>query len=61
MPALSPSLGGILSSIELPSAIIFAYLLLGETISLIQVIGILLILLAIILPNLRQSAKRNRR
>ncbi|UNM96899.1 DMT family transporter [Ignatzschineria rhizosphaerae] len=52
MPALSPSLGGILSSIELPSAIIFAYLLLGEKISLLQVIGILIILFAIILPNI---------
>lgn len=53
MPALSPSLGGILSSIELPSAIIFAFLLLGEKISLIQIAGILMILFAICLPNIR--------
>lgn len=58
MPSLSPSLGGILSSIELPSAIIFAYLLLGEKISAIQVAGILIILLAICLPNMRGMMRR---
>lgn len=58
MPALSPSLGGIFSSLELPSAIIFAYLLLGEKISLLQVIGILIILFAIILPNLVRVNRR---
>ena len=58
MPALSPSLGGILSSIELPSAIIFAYLLLGEKISLLQIIGILIILFAICLPNLKSLLRR---
>lgn len=59
MPALSPSLGGILSSIELPSAIIFAFFLLGEKISLIQIAGIIIILFAICLPNMRGILRRS--
>lgn len=52
MPQLSPGLGGILSSVELPSAIIFAYILLNEEITSVQIAGILIIMLSVIYPNL---------
>ncbi len=58
MPLLTPSLGGLLSAIELPSAIVVAYLLLGESIHFTQFIGIILILLALLLPNLFKIIKK---
>lgn len=52
MPLISASLGGLLASIELPAAILFAVWLLHESISHLQVLGIICILLAISLPQL---------
>ncbi|QCJ69316.1 hypothetical protein C9446_05205 [Providencia heimbachae] len=60
MPLLSPGLGGILSSIELPSAIIFAYILLNEKITLIQILGIFIIVSSIIYPNLISLIQKKR-
>jgi drug/metabolite transporter (DMT)-like permease len=60
MPLLSPSIGGIISSIELPSAILFAYILLNEQISLIQIIGIFVIIFAVAYPNLIAMLKKLR-
>ncbi|WP_413492862.1 EamA family transporter [Morganella psychrotolerans] len=60
MPQLSPGLGGILSSVELPSAIIFAYILLNEEITSVQISGILIILLSVIYPNLAYIIRKKR-
>lgn len=61
MPLLSPSIGGIISSIELPSAILFAYILLNEKISLVQIIGIFIIIFAVAYPNLINIRSKSRR
>lgn len=59
IPKIGPALGGILSSVELPTAIIAAYLLLHEQVSWIQIIGVILILSAIVFINLFSKNKIN--
>lgn len=44
MPHISPGLGSLLAANELPAALFFSFLLLGESISFLQVIGIVMIL-----------------
>ena len=51
-PKVGLGLGGIVSSVELPVSVMFAYILLQETVVLVQWMGIGLILFAIILMNL---------
>ena len=51
-PKTGLGLGSIISSLELPVSVTMAYLLLGEQVILIQWMGIILILLAIVLMNL---------
>ncbi len=53
MPKTGIGLGSILISIEIPASIGIAYVLLGETISIVQWAGIILILMAIALLNLK--------
>lgn len=55
MPKTPAGLGAIITSLELPSAIIFAWLLLNESINAIQWLGILLIILAIALNHSKQN------
>lgn len=50
-PVVGVGLGSILSSVELPFAMMMAYLLLGEKINLTQGLGVALILGAIVLIN----------
>lgn len=57
MPKINVGLGAIISSVELPVAVIMAYLLLGEVINVYQWIGILIILGSVILMNLPQLFK----
>lgn len=57
MPLITAGMGGLLSSIELPAAITFAYLLLNETISLSQLFGICLILCTIVFINILDITK----
>lgn len=52
-PNAGLGLGSIVSSMELPVSVSFAYLLLHEQVAVIQWMGIILILLAIVLMNLR--------
>ena len=52
MPKITASMGGVLSALELPSSIIFAIILLSENVSVLQVLGVLLILIAIASVNL---------
>lgn len=62
MPTVGNGLGTILSSSELPTTIIVSAILLGETINVIQGIGIIIILFAIALvnvPHIRLSRRAN--
>lgn len=56
-PNAGLGLGSIVSSMELPVAVTFAYLLLHEKVAAIQWFGIALILLAIVLMNLKKIKK----
>lgn len=47
MPKVSGGLGPLISSFELPSAIFFSYVLLGEEVDILQIIGILIIIFTI--------------
>ena len=51
MPHISPGLGSLLAASELPAALFFSVLLLGESISFLQIIGIVMILFGIWLGN----------
>jgi drug/metabolite transporter (DMT)-like permease len=52
-PLTGIGLGSIVSSLELPVSVLMAYFLLNEEILLIQWIGILLIILAIVIMNIQ--------
>lgn len=52
-PNTGVGLGSIVSSIELPVSVLFAFILLSEQVLLIQWTGIIIILLAIVLMNYR--------
>ncbi|MFV0636161.1 EamA family transporter [Mitsuokella sp. WILCCON 0060] len=54
IPHTGPSLGSILTSSELPMALIMAFLVLGEHIAPLQWLGVVLIFLGVIIGNLRQ-------
>ncbi len=56
MPKTGLALGAILSAVELPVAVLSATIMLKEAVSLIQVAGIFIILLAIAAANLRKRA-----
>ena len=53
IPHTGPSLGSILTSSELPMAILMAFFVLGEHIALAQWLGVALIFLGVIVGNLR--------
>lgn len=56
-PKTGLGLGSIVSSLELPVSVTMAFLLLGEQVILIQWIGIILILFAIVLMNFPERKK----
>ena len=56
-PKAGLGLGSIISSIELPVSVTMAFILLGEQVILIQWMGIILILFAIVLMNLPSKKK----
>lgn len=60
MPKIEVGLGAIITSIELPAAILMAYFLLNEQVSWFQWLGIFLILMAVVQMNLKKKAKDNR-
>lgn len=53
MPLTGMGLGAIFTSLEIPVAILFAHLLLNEYVSVGQWLGVLLIIIAVILKNIR--------
>lgn len=56
IPKTGVGLGSIMTSAELPVAVLAASLLLHEQVTLVQWGGIVVILAALVLPNLKQSA-----
>mgnify|MGYP001112027920 CR=1 FL=1 len=60
MPHTGIGLGTIIASVELPVSVMFAYILLSEPVNLLQWIGILLIIAAIVLMNIKslQASKQ---
>jgi len=54
MPKVNLGIGAIITSMELPVAVALAYFLLNEEVNLYQVLGIVLILIAVITMNLRE-------
>lgn len=59
-PKTGLGLGSIISSLELPVSVTMAFVLLGEQVILIQWVGIILILFAIVLMNLPSRKKELR-
>jgi drug/metabolite transporter (DMT)-like permease len=57
MPKINVGLGAIISSIELPVAVLMGYFVLGEDQNIYKWIGILLILSSIVLMNLKKVKK----
>jgi len=57
MPLTGMSLGAICTSLEIPVAILFAHFLLGEVVSPIQWAGVILILSAVVLINLKKKTE----
>lgn len=55
-PSTGIGLGSIVSSLELPVSVMMAYFILNEKVSLIQWLGIVLILLAIVIMNIRSKS-----
>tara|TARA_R100000935_G_scaffold58229_1_gene94475 strand:+ start:1264 stop:2154 length:891 start_codon:yes stop_codon:yes gene_type:complete len=57
MPKINVGLGAIISSVELPVAVILAYLLLGEVINIYQWTGIFIIIASVVLMNMPKLFK----
>jgi len=58
MPKVGVSLGSILSAVELPVAVCLSYLVLNERVTVLQWLGVLLILLFVILINMIKPSKK---
>lgn len=58
MPKINVGLGAIISSVELPVAVLMAYVFLSEVINLQQWIGILIILMAVVVMNIPRFNRR---
>lgn len=56
VPIIGVSLSSILSAAELPVAVMMSYFILNEEVSLLQWMGVIVILIAITLPNLKKNA-----
>lgn len=59
VPKVGGGIASILSAIELPVAIIVSVIVLHETITSLQIIGIALVLFGIVLPTLMQNRKQS--
>jgi drug/metabolite transporter (DMT)-like permease len=53
VPLIGMGLGAIIASVEIPVSILMAHFLLGEAVSFLQWTGVLLILFAVVLMNIR--------
>jgi len=59
MQYLELGIGPILSSLELPASITIAFLVLGEKVDWLQIVGVLVIIGAVILPNVWGMRRQN--
>jgi drug/metabolite transporter (DMT)-like permease len=59
-PLTGIGLGSIVSALELPVSVLMAYFLLHEQVVLVQWIGIILIVLAIVLMNMNWNKSKNK-
>ena len=57
VPLIGMGLGAIIASVEIPVSILMAHLLLGEPVSLLQWMGVMLILFAVVLMNIKGRKK----
>lgn len=60
MPKIGIPLSAILSAAELPVAVLSSYFYLHETVNFMQWLGVIIIIVAIILPNLSAAINENR-
>lgn len=56
-PMIGTGLGSIISALEIPVSVFSAYLILGEDVSLLQWLGIMIILFSVVLINLKKVLK----
>ena len=59
MPKVGVSTGTILGALELPVSVTCAYIFLNENLTLLNIIGLILILSAIVLVNLKAQPADN--
>jgi len=53
MPLTGMGLGAIIASLEIPVSVLMAFVLINESVSALQWTGVILILLAVVLMNIR--------
>jgi drug/metabolite transporter (DMT)-like permease len=58
MPLTGMGLGAIIASVEIPVSVLMAHLLLQEPVSLLQWVGVILILFAVVLMNIGKKGKQ---
>ncbi len=61
MPVVGLGLGAIIASLEIPVSVLMAFVLINEKVSVLQWLGVILILFAVVLMNLSQSKVISRR
>jgi len=57
MPIIGIGLGAIIASVEIPISIVSAYIVLGERISMLQWLGVIIILLSVVLVNIPKNER----
>ncbi|MCH2036701.1 MAG: DMT family transporter, partial [Puniceicoccaceae bacterium] len=60
LPLTGSSLGGVVASIELPIAVLSAFILLGESLTAVKIFGVLLVLLGIVIYNFAEKLRLGR-
>ncbi|MEJ8546118.1 EamA family transporter [Brevibacillus borstelensis] len=60
VPHIGPGMAGILGAAELPMAVFSSYIILQESVSLLQWLGVIIILLGMILPEWARHRSKNR-
>jgi drug/metabolite transporter (DMT)-like permease len=60
LPLTGSSLGGVVASIELPIAVLSAFILLGESLAVVKIFGVLLVLLGIVIYNFAEKLRLGR-
>ena len=60
LPLTGSSLGGVVASIELPIAVLSAFIILGESLTAVKIFGVLLVLLGIVSYNFAEKLRLGR-